>query len=76
MAVTIKVKYPDETTGTNVMATFTYPNREPTENPPGVTVRVWQELIDEGVFDRLDDADINQLFGVRIMEIEEQEEHA
>jgi|SaaInlV_120m_DNA_4_1040238.scaffolds.fasta_scaffold34607_2 hypothetical protein len=76
MAVTIKVKYPDETTGTNVMATFTYPNREPTENPPEVTVRVWQELIDEGVFDRLDDADINQLFGVRIMEIEEQEEHA
>ena len=76
MAVTIKVKYPDETTGTNVMATFTYPNREPTENPPEGTVRVWQELIDEGVFDRLDDADINQLFGVRIMEIEEQEEHA
>ena len=76
MAVTIKVKYPDETTGTNVMATFTYPNREPTENPPEVTVRVWQELIDEGVYDRLDDADINQLFGVRIMEIEEQEEHA
>ena len=76
MAVTIKVKYPDETTGTNVMATFTYPNREPTENPPEVTVRVWQELIDEGGFDRLDDADINQLFGVRIMEIEEQEEHA
>ncbi len=76
MAVTIKVKYPDLETGTSVMSTFTYPNREPTENPPEVTVRVWQELIDEGVFDRLDEKEIIQLFGVRIMEIEEQEEHA
>jgi hypothetical protein len=76
MAVTIRVKYPDETTGKNVMATFTYPDREPTENPPEVTVRVWQELMDEGVFDRLEEREVQQLFGVRIMELEEQEENS
>ena len=68
MALTLKVNYPDLETGEPLTAVFEYPNRVPTENPPEITVRVWEELIDEGVFDRLGDLEVSELFSIRVEE--------